>query len=360
MTEEFYPGYYRGVVEEVNDTQERFRYRVRVHHVHPDEIPVDNLPWSETIAFAGGSFGDVPHYEVGDRVAVIFEGGNRQYPAILGGWIASPSGVSDLPPEQDGEYAETRRRWLRIDRKGNLLELSELPEELHVRIKSGEASVTISQIGNTIDLKTTGRVNIEAEQADIKAKTVVAEGDEVTVFANARDTLGAGKGVVNLFSTKTVNIFAGDIPAAFDPFAEILIGKFTDASAVTRQSNLVRMAPRLVEIGKKDAVLPTVQVDIEASTLVRIRSNTKIEAIAPNIDINGSAEVKVQSATKVLVQSSLVEVGLAGGSAVMLDSIIAKFNAHTHPTAPSGPVSPPSPPNTFIAGVDSTVNTKAT
>lgn len=348
MTDEFYPGCYRGFVEEVLDVEERFRYRIRVSHIHPDEIPVEHLPWSETIAFAGTGFGDVPHYEIGDRVWVMFEGGNREYPCLIGGWIAVPGGIPDVPPEQDEQYSKTRRRWFRLDRAGNLLEMSEVPGELRVRLRSGGAEVTLSQIDNGIKVKASGRVTIEGERVEVTAKTAVVQADDVTVQATKRSGPAVGTGVLNLFTTNTVNLYAGAIPA-LDAASEIILGKTTDGASVVRQTQLVKIEPNTVEIGKKDAGLPTVNITIEGSTSVKILSNTLVEVDAPQVDIKGSTQVTVESAD--------VEVGLGGGTSVMLDTIIAKFNTHTHPTAATGP---PSVPSVLFAASDATVNTKAT
>ena len=343
---EVYPGCYRGVVEEVLDVDERFRYRIRVHHIHPDEIPVEHLPWAETIAFAGPGFGDVPHYENGERVWVMFEGGNPEYPCVIGGWIAAPGGVPDVPPEQDEKYSETRRRWFRLDRRGNLIEMSEVDGELRVRLRSGGAEVSLSQIDDSINIKATGRVNIEADKAEITAKTAVVQGDEVTVQATKRTGV-TGDGIVNVFSTKTVNVYAGAIPG-LDPSSEILIGKFLDAASVVRQTQLVRIESNVVEIGKKDAVLPTLNVTIEAATSVNLKSNVLVDLDAPAINVKATA----------------VEVGLGSGAPVMLSSIIAKFNGHTHGGVTTGPgvtgtPATGAPPTVYAAG-DSTVNTKAT
>lgn len=344
---EFYPGCYRGVVEEAEDVDERFRYRVRVHHVHPDEIPVEHLPWAETIAFAGTGFGDVPHYENGDRVWVMFEGGNREYPCVIGGWIAAPGGIPDVPPEQSEKYNTTRRRWFRQDRSGNLIEMSEVDGELRVRMRSGGAEVSLSQIDDSINIKTTGRVNIEAETAEVTAKTAVVRGDEVTIQATKRNG-SLGTGVLNLFTTKTVNLYAGAIPG-LDPNSEVLIGKIVDGNSVTRQTQLVRIEPSVVEIGKKDAGLPTLNVTIEAATAVNLKSNTLVELEAP--------QVTLKAGTQVRVDSSDIEVGLGSGKSVMFDTIIAKFNSHTHPTAGTGP---PSVPSVLFDASDASANMKAT
>jgi hypothetical protein len=302
-------GYYRGVVEDVNDPQERGRARVRVHAVHDEHVPVENLPWAETIAFSGSGFGDVPHYEKGDRVAVMFEFGNCEYPAIIGGWIAAPSGLPDFPPEQQEEYSRTRRRWMRVDRKGNMIEMSELPDELYIRLKSGESEIIISQVDDSITLNASGPISINAETAQIVGKALDVRGEDVTVFANKRNALtGVGEGTLNLYTTQQVNLYAGNLPG-IDPLAEIDIGQIRDAAAVLRQTKIATILSSDIRIGTPGSsdgsmlMLPTLQVIVEATTLVDLRAAT--------VNLLGTLETKVKSAALVSVEAPVVDVKTA-------------------------------------------------
>lgn len=163
----------RAVIAAVDDPEERGRYRVRVFAVHDDAIPVENLPWAELLCHGGKDWGMIPHYEVDDLVFVVFEGGDREHPVIMGGWLTAPGGASTLPSEQTEAYSTDRRRWVWKDRAGNLVEVSEKDGEKHVKLKSGEAEVIVSQEDNSFVVTASGPVTINAG-GDVK---VVAVGD---------------------------------------------------------------------------------------------------------------------------------------------------------------------------------------
>ncbi len=188
----------RAVIAAVDDPEERGRYRVRVFAVHDDAIPVENLPWAELLCHAGNGWGNVPHYEVDDLVFVLFEGGDREHPVILGGWLTAPAGVSTLPSEQTGEYATDRRRWVWKDRAGNLVEVSEKAGERRVRLKSGGVELKVTQeddsftvvatgpativAGGAVRIQATGEVNVvSASKVTIDPKCEVAGGASAVV-----------------------------------------------------------------------------------------------------------------------------------------------------------------------------------
>lgn len=200
----------RAVIAAVNDPEERARYRVRVFAVHDDAIPVENLPWAELLCHAGNGWGNVPHYEVDDLVFVLFEGGDREHPVILGGWLTAPGGVSTLPSEQTAEYTTDRRRWVRKDRAGNLVEVSEKAGERHVRLVSGGAELKITQEDDSFTVVATGPATIVAGGA----VTIQATG-EVNVLSTSKVTIdpkcevagGAGKVLTTI--TDPVHPFTG-------------------------------------------------------------------------------------------------------------------------------------------------------
>ena len=199
-----YPGLYRAEVAAADDPEERARHRVRVFHVHDDSIPAEHLPWAELAAHAGRGWGDIPHYEVGDLVWVMFEGGDRDFPVILAGWLTAPSGVSDLPAEQTGEYSEDRRRWTRIDRVGNLIEMSEKDDEKHIRFKSGGVEIIIKQTDDSLAITVAGPAQISAKSAvvtvendmtaTVGGKATIDATDDATVKSAGKVIIEAGAG----------------------------------------------------------------------------------------------------------------------------------------------------------------------
>jgi hypothetical protein len=163
-------GLYRGIVEDVADPDERGRYRVRVIGVHDDTIPVEHLPWAELMGHFGKDWGNIPHYEVDDKVFVEFEQGDKEYPVIRGGWLTAPEGVSDLHEDISADYVANRQRWVWRDRAGNKIILSEVDGERQIQLVSGDEVITISQEdgkvsveGTDIELTATGTVTLNAE-----------------------------------------------------------------------------------------------------------------------------------------------------------------------------------------------------
>jgi hypothetical protein len=186
----------RAVIAAVDDPEERARYRVRVFAVHDDAIPVVNLPWAELLCHAGRDWGNVPHYEVDDLVFVLFEGGDREHPVILGGWLTAPGGVSQLPSEQTGEYATDRRRWVWKDRDGDLIEVSEKAGEKHVRLKSGGAELKVTQVDGSFTVVTTGPATVVSQDVvtvQASGEVNVISGSKVTIDPKCEVAGGAGK-----------------------------------------------------------------------------------------------------------------------------------------------------------------------
>lgn len=180
-----YYGFYRGEVASIDDPDERYRYRVRVYDIHDDSIPVDNLPFASGMAFVGKDFGDVPHYEVGDRVIVVFERGHKDHPIIMGSWVAGEEDQAgnltpDFPEDQGDDYDTRRLNWDRQDRDGNLLRL----------IEGAENNDDVS-----IELRAVKKLLLSTEDGDLEINiandgTVEIAGDlDVTVNGNVNMTV---------------------------------------------------------------------------------------------------------------------------------------------------------------------------
>jgi len=337
---EVWPGCWRGEIAVVDDSQERARYRVRVFHMHDEAIKAEELPYAElggSYAFKGG--GDIPVYERGDLVWVMFEGASREYPVILGGWISEKGGIPDLPLDQQQDYATNRRRWLRRDRAGNVLELSSVPGRERVLVKSGRAEISLTKLNNGIAIKALdGPVTLDASRCTVKAGEVQLEGGNTTLLANGQTppvdptaafpTPGVASGTCDVFSNSELRLYAGNVPGT-DPFGIIKIGQYVDAALVARQTGIVRLQPQLLELGvaiTTDGTAPTLFVDAACSSRMRL--------LAP-----------------------LVILGKEGFEdfLVKYTQLKLEFDAHVHGET-GGTTLPPSVPLSALA---STLNTKA-
>jgi len=188
-----YPGVYRGVVEDVNDPQKRGRVRVRCFHVHPDAVPAKHLPWAEVVAYGGDDFGDVPFYQPGDRVLVLFEGGDREYPFVAGGWLtyAAASDNSDLLPEQQESYpSEGILRWIRKDRQRNRLEFHAIEEARRAKMASGESYVELQDDGEQVIVHSPGLVQTDSASLSMYASSTAEMGAQSVLLGRATGLAG--------------------------------------------------------------------------------------------------------------------------------------------------------------------------
>lgn len=262
---ETFPGIYRGVVEVTSDPQQRKRMRVRVANIHPQEVEADHLPWAEIGAsFGGGGFGDLPAFEVGDGVWVMFEGGDRRFPVVMGGILNFDGGIPPLPAEQTGDYNRTQQRWTRIDRKGSKLEISPLDEELWIKMETADGSkVQVSSKDGTILLQAEGRVQVSAPAVQIVAAESITATTQ-TLTADVEDT-------ATLRCRGTTNIRAAD---------EVNIGEYqpeaTGPIPPTPETSLV--------------------VNIKAAQTVKIES-------AGNVDVDSAGAMTIDSASTLYVKS---------------------------------------------------------
>lgn len=250
------PGCYRAYIASVSDDERRQRYRVRVPHLHDESAPISALPWAEIgCAFAAKDAGDIPHYEVDEGVWVMFEGGDRRFPVIMGGWIGYGSGVNDLSPDQSEDYENGRRRWMRRDRAGNTIEMSEVEEELHILLQSGQARITISQHGDTVSIEAEGPVNVTGKQVKVVAENAVVQADSVAIEAQDGEA-----------KMTAVN---GDVIVNADDAHAVEIGQFVDDLSVPRQAKKVRAGAEEIQLGEAvptGARLPTLIAVLEGLT----------------------------------------------------------------------------------------------
>jgi len=284
---EGYFGCYRGVIADTADPEIRGRYRVRITVIHPDDLEVQFLPWAEMAgAFAAKDASDLPHYEVGERVWVMFEGGDPEFPVILGGWVSQFGGTPDLPVENAGNYTENRKRWRRQDRTGNVIELSELNGERHVLIQSGGAIIRVTQRGDTIILDTEGVVEVKGGSFTATAKRSEVVGDDVTIQAQG-DIVGLPNGKAQILSNSKVIISGGALLGSID------IGQFIDELFTPRQTTNVTIGAVFNQLGigqPKGAELPSTQTAVDGLNVSIGSIATALTQIAGAvIEIGGQA-----------------------------------------------------------------------
>jgi hypothetical protein len=313
----------RAVIAATDDTEERRRFRVRVYGVHSEDLPVTHLPWAECCFVGGGGWGDYPFFEVGDRVIVIAEDGNRENWFIIGGWIASPKGQPDLPPELTGDYNADIRRWVRIDKAGNMMEFSAVDDELHVRLKSGNAELIISQKDDSVVIEAAGPLSITANKTSIVSQIAELSCPEVNITGDGVEgTTETGK--VNIFSNKDMTIFAGvgaTIPTQ-DGKGHILVGQYKDGLGVARQTDAIDILPKTLQIGKEAGLVPpltpdqflhTDEVNVEATTKITFKSTeglVQVDAKTAAIHITENADITVDGdATVEVGNDATVNVG---------------------------------------------------
>ena len=292
-----FPGLYRGVVEDANDPESRKRYRVRVFTLHPDGVPVENLPWAESSLFVGKMFGDLPSFEQGDPVFVMFEGGNRRFPVVMGGAMSASAGIPDAPAEIRGDYPTTQKRWVRLDRVNNLIEMSPLPEERWIRIESGEAVIVLRMNDGSVEIRSNSQVRVTApqvavdasEQVTVTTKTLIAQVDETATIRCAE--------VVNIQGATKINIGRYE-----DPILGPLTPQTSDEVDVRANNNI-----KVESLGTLD-VDATSNITVDTDATYALNAQTEVNIFGLNkvtVDTDGDIEVTSDGATKVTAQQNV-------------------------------------------------------
>jgi hypothetical protein len=327
---EFFPGGYRGTVQSVLDPEERLRVRVRIHLIHENTIPDEHLPWCE--AFTDE---DRP-LNVGDRVAIIFEGGDRNHPFIMGRWFAVPAGLNDVKAERVSDYEQNRSRRMIYDGVDNLIELN--AKRRYVRVKSGNNEVRLVQAGDSIEILALGPVTVRSNRANIETKEFNVDAGTVKISGTGRTpepdpssaipATGVPTSTVRHYSNRLMEVYAGGI-AGLDAAAIMDIGQIVDGSAIARQTGLVRLRPSVLQLGEQTPAAPnigTLTVNIEGSTAVNVRSNG-------TVNVNGATLLKLESATKVEIESNVIEAKAAAApvdSVALYTALKTYVDAHSH------------------------------
>lgn len=206
-----YGGIYRAEVVGIEDPERRHRVQVLVERVHAQSRDHETCPWAVTCSLGGKGAGMFFSHRIGDLVWVMFEDGNADSPVIVGAQNTESMGVSDEPIDKQTDYAEGRRRWSQVDRKGNLIEMSEVGDEMYVRMKAGGAEVRVTQMGDEVIISSpSGKVRVDSMQADVTAGSVTVKGATVDIEGEDFNTLGLDSGAARMSANGRVEINAQD------------------------------------------------------------------------------------------------------------------------------------------------------
>jgi len=307
-----FTGIYRGKVVDVSDPEKRGRYRVFCEQIHSEVLDTtDCYPWAELCTWAGKGFGDVPNYDVGDIVWIMFEAGRAEFPVITGGILTESKNIPDLSEDVRENYPVTRKKFQRRDRAGNLVEVSEVANELHVKLESGGATLLLSMKDNSIRLQTESengiiyvqgaRVNIESDQTFLQSQDIILQSTD-------------DAGDVDIFSKNRVRQFATNEIEAGQFTQDGIPYQTTEHNLTAKQINVgqelptpPRLATTQVRIAASDKIqlvcLADVEITSQGKTAITAQDDVTIDTTA-NVEITSTAETTINATGKVTVKSS--------------------------------------------------------
>jgi len=297
-------GPYPGVVVDDEDPDRGGRLRVRVPAAYgaPDEdekIEDDQLPWARPGALVTGQkSGVIAIPEVGAEVWVAFRGGDGERPVWLGGWFSQ----GNLPEAFKDSYDGGPKTWLLLTPNGHFIEMRYKSGEERIHIKTAaNQEVLLDDVASKIEAKT-GQYRLLLDSATQVAK-VVTPTREMTLDETGQQAklADASQDVTLDGAAQTVGIttpgqFSGNVALTASWFVGVLFA--VTATAIT----------------------------LTAAAAVTLTGATVL--------ITGI----------VTIATSLI-VG-AGTKKVVLDPMIAAFNAHDHTDSMSGLTSTPNTPIT--------------
>jgi uncharacterized protein involved in type VI secretion and phage assembly len=190
-----------GVVMDNKDPNGLGRIKVKFHGLSDDEIG----HWARIATLmAGAERGTFFLPEVGDEVLVVFEQGDITRPYVIGALWSS----EDKPPDANAD-GENNLRFIK-SRSGHLIRLDDTDgsEKIEIIDKSGDNSIIIDTSGNTITIRSSQDIIIEASQGTIKldAKNVeISSSDSTKIQAKGGLDLDGKPGNTNIKGS-TVNL----------------------------------------------------------------------------------------------------------------------------------------------------------
>jgi Type VI secretion system/phage-baseplate injector OB domain len=135
-------GLYRARVEDIDDPDRLERVKVRIWMLHRDEhhTPTRNLPWADVVEHGGGGydFGPFDPPPVGAGVWVIFEGGDEDFPVVIGTFRGVPRRDDENPNIflTHAGQPKSEKPWLPPDNE------SETPKDIFDGVHDGDPHPT--------------------------------------------------------------------------------------------------------------------------------------------------------------------------------------------------------------------------
>lgn len=368
-------GIYVGEVIDTADPEQRFRVKVRVSGVHHPDAPVEGIDYAE-VMFPGavsslGGAGDFRPYAVGDWVIVQFLSGNPAQPVVMGSFTAPVGGIPAAPLTATSEPDKAARRWVRKDRAGNEVTLSENPDEQHVRITSGGAELIVSRIGDRIAIRALrGEIALEAANVQVRAGASVVQSNEVTIIGDGENVLGVANGKVKVESNDRIDVIAADpifpVPTPVST-SQVNIGGRTDSyrgvpvppptGRAAQQTQAVNVRSQEIHLGVGAGsapsdfdhalpLLPTLNITVRAVTGVSIRTAgfcsvdaTSVALTAVDVTIAATATMTLKTIGQVAIEAAGAVALRAGGPVTVQGSALSFLST---PAAPPVVV-PPAP-----------------
>ena len=216
----------------------------------------NSLPWAELVCTSNKDAGDVPYYSIGDTVWVRFEGGCREYPLLVGGWLSYAMGPNDLGYDINSPYPESRRCWSRHDTGTNNVEVSALFDATWLRFTSGNAELFVNRVDNSVRVDA-DIFGVETETISMYARGqgVFLAGSDVYIqaLAGGEPPSIGGEGAtpesqaqLSLYSNYRMDVYAK---------YEIWLGQYLardeddEGLRTWQQTRLLTVAPRFLILG---------------------------------------------------------------------------------------------------------------
>ncbi|MFW6272822.1 MAG: phage baseplate assembly protein V [bacterium] len=156
QTEKEYSGLYVGKVVDVNDPEKLGRCRIRVFNVFSESIPTEALPWALPLQlFNGSKKGSFTVPDEDTVVAVQFLNGNIYEPIFFLKFVDS----NNLPNNKDENYP-----------KNEIFFETEEGDSFEINKGTGITKF-IHNSGTTIEIEKSGKVNILANQIEVKTNS---------------------------------------------------------------------------------------------------------------------------------------------------------------------------------------------
>lgn len=294
------------------------------------EAVFDGYPWAEVTAGTAKGSGSSPVYTVGDVVWVMFEDGDPQYPVIMGGWTSNSFGMHDLIPEKGAgapepfgttasgdasnvlgsddtalwaSYQYSRFRWSMTDRRGNLLESSEIPDEMWTKLSANAGRFTIDGLNDAAVMEGPGYVFFDNPTFVGLGQSFFATYETeicFQIFGPPPDYEASGGGIepiLALYSTWDMDLWAQD---------EMAIGQYLSRATQTgsgsvearntrRQTRFAWMGAKYINVG-----VACPEPWLQHSTYPLDPENDAYE----NANFTATTEVRVEAEDRVIVRST--------------------------------------------------------